>query len=185
MNLSEKIRRVQVIASVTIFLIVLFFCGFSSKFNLLEIELSHWGLESRLSIFWNLTLILLSFSMAINVNQYISTHRRMIMKKTFKNIFLSVFISLFFIGLITLDYELHRLFAYYYFFVFPLAIFLMAYFNRRHILYSEWQIHFCVSLFMIISPVILVYMFNGMAIGEISHSIAAVIWNLWILKKNN
>lgn len=183
MTFVKKLRRIQTISSVIIFAVIFLSCWYVTKFNITEIQLSYWGVENnKLSPFWNITLMILAISMFFNVRHYIKEHKRMIYKGTIYFVFSTVFLSLFLTGMVTMDYKLHNMVAFYYFFVYPFSIFLLSHFNRKTIQYREWLGHLCFSIAMIISPLLFIYFFKGMAISEAIHSAVVLSWSLWILK---
>lgn len=183
MELINKIRKIQTIVSIVIFIITFLFCWYVTDFNLLNIQLSYWGVDANASKYWNGTVMILAASLFFNVDFYVKNHIRMIDIKTIRIAFASVFLSLFLTGLINMHYEIHNLTAVYYFFVLPLTIYLMAYFNRKTIQYKEWLTHIIFSTCMIILPLLSIHVFKGMAISELSHSFIVMLWSIWILKK--
>lgn len=184
MPFVKSIRRSQTIISIIIFIMIFIGCWYVTDFKITEIQLSYWGLESKISSFWNIAVMLISVSMFFNVRYYIMNHNRMIYKKTLYYMFISVFIAQFIIGLVTMNHELHNLVAYYYFFVYPLSIFMLSYLNRKTIQYREWLGNLIFSISMVLLPLIFIHFFKGMAISEISHCVVVLLWSLWILKDN-
>lgn len=183
MDIVNKIRRIQTITSISVFVGVFLFCWHVTNFNIFDIQLSYWGVEMKSSIYWNVTVMLLATSMFFNVDYYVKNHIRMIDKKTIRIGFGTVFLALFITGLVNMHYSLHNITAVYYFFVLPLIIYLMAYFNRKTIQYKEWLGHIIFSTCMIVVPLLFIHIFKGMAISEILHSLIVMAWSLWILKK--
>ena len=75
----------------------------------------------------------------------------------------------------------HNVTAYFYFFAYPLVIFLFAHLNRKHLQYKEWRIHTAFAVAMVVSPLLLIKAFPGMALSETAHSAIVIGWNIWIL----
>jgi hypothetical protein len=78
---------------------------------------------------------------------------------------------------------LHNIPAYFYFFTYPLTIFITAFLNRGDLLYKEWYFHLMASIVMIIIPLLFINFFSGLAIPEITHSIIVSVWNIIITFK--
>ena len=183
MSLINKIRRIQTVVSIVIFVVVFLFCWYVTNFNIFDIQLSYWGVAEKASAYWNGTVMVLAASLLFNVDYYVKNHIRMIDKTILRISFGSVFLSLFLTGYVDMHYYIHNITAVYYFFVLPLTIYLMAYFNRKTIQYKEWLTHIIFSTCMIITPLLFIHLFKGMAISEIAHSVIVMLWSLWILKK--
>ncbi len=184
MNTINKVRRIQSIVSIVIFIIVSVFCWYVTGLNIFDIQLSYWGVELKSSYYWNGTIMVLATSLFFNVDYYVKNHIRMIDKSILRIGFASVFLALFLTGLINMHYYIHNLTAVYYFFVLPLVIYMMAYLNRKTIQYKEWLIHIVFSTCMIVLPLLSIQVFKGMAISELTHSFIVMLWSLWILKKD-
>jgi hypothetical membrane protein len=88
---------------------------------------------------------------------------------------------LFLTGAINLTHTIHDVTAYLYFFSYPLAVFLLAHFNRKHMQYKEWKHHTIFAVAMVVSPLLALKFFPGMAIPETIHTVIVIGWNLWIL----
>jgi hypothetical protein len=73
---------------------------------------------------------------------------------------------------------IHNLSAGFYFFFYPLTIFLFSYINRKGLSYKDWSYKVALSVSMAIIPMILLSLFKGMAIAEISHTILVIIYNI-------
>lgn len=177
----RRFRRVQTIVSITVFILVFLLCWNLTGFNLRDIQLSYWGVDSKMGWFWNICLVMLSFSIYFNVYHYIKTHKRIEYKRGLQMVFLLVSLSLFLIGAVNMHHWLHNVAAVFYFFAYPLAIFLLAHFNRKHLQYKEWKYHLIASVSMVVGTLLFLSLFHGMAISETVHIGIAIIWNLWIL----
>ena len=183
-NLIYSIRRFQTVASIIIFVMAFALCWASTKFNLTEIQLSTWSTEGFVGTIWNMSLMLLGITVLLNQWHWIKSHRRISNKLFSQILFLTSGVSLFFTGFFNLNYPiLHNIFALYYFFSYPLIIFTVAYVNRKSMLWSNWMHMTILSTAMISIPMILIPIWNGMAISELVHSILVIYWNLWILIK--
>lgn len=179
----EKFRRIQTIVSSSLFVVIFFFFLFSSEYNILDIQLSYWGAFDKLKWLWNGLLILLSISIYFNASQYLNLHKNLKFKKLINIGFIFLCAMLFLTGLFNLNYRIHTVSAYIYFFTFPLLIFSISHFNSRTLPYREWLWNLILACAMLILPLIFLKIFKGMAISETIHSFLAITWNIWILTK--
>lgn len=178
----RRFRTIQTIISIILFIAVFLFCWNTTGFNLQNIQLSYFGVDNRFSWLWNACLIVLSISIYINVFLFIKYHARKLIYKNFLHaMFFLVSSCLFLTGAVDMHHPIHNTVAYVYFFAYPLAVFLLAHFNRKHLQYKEWKTHLIFSVAMVVVPLIFLKWFYGMAIAEIIHSSIVMLWNLWIL----
>lgn len=177
----KKFRRTQTISSIVIFFLVFAICWYVTKFSIKDIQLSYWGIEGNIGWLWNSCLATVSISMCFNVYHYIEGHPRIQFKKILQNIFIIVYLSLFLTAIIDMNHESHKITALFYFFAYPMSIFIFAHLNRKLLKYKEWLIHTSISVSMAVISLLLIHIFNGMAIAETAHGIIAVGWNLWLL----
>lgn len=179
-DLVRIIRRTQTIISIILFFIVLGFCWEVTGLDVKSIQLSHWGGSNmEYGWLWNSIVILLSVSIFFNNILFIKKHTRLKKKNVPYILFSFVAISLFFVGTFSLDYGLlHDIPAWFYFFTYPLSIFVMAYLNRDSLLYKEWFTHLIFSITMILLPLMFISFFDGLAVSEIAHSIIVSVWNI-------
>lgn len=177
----KKFRRTQTIASIVIFFLVFSICWYVTKFKIEDIQLSYWGIETKIGWLWNSCLAIISLSMCFNVYHYIDLHPRIHFKKTLQKIFIIVYMSLFLTAIVDMSHESHKITAFFYFFAYPLSIFTFAHLNRKLLKYREWFIHTAIAVSMAVISLLLIPLFNGMAIAEMAHGAIAVGWNLWIL----
>lgn len=178
----SKLRHFQMVFSLVLFALVTALCWVVTGFDITKIEISAWGGASKIWWIWNGCLMLLSITILFNVIIHIRRHRKMKYKGLFYFLFAVTSISLFLIGLFPVQYgKLHAAAAYVYFFAYPLAIFGMAFLNRRALAYEEWVKHTMLSIIMITVPVIFIQMFEGKAVAEILHSVVVGIWNISLL----
>ena len=83
------------------------------------------------------------------------------------------------VGMYNMDwYIIHTLSAGLYFFFYPLTIFLFSYLNRKNLSYKDWSQKVGISVTMAIVPMILMSLFNGMAIAEMAHTLMVIIYNI-------
>jgi hypothetical membrane protein len=179
-DLVRIIRRTQTIISIILFFIVLVFCWEVTGLDVKSIQLSHWGGSNmEYGWLWNSIVVLLSISIFFNNILFIKKHTRLKKKNVPYILFSFVAISLFFVGAFSLDYGLlHDIPAWFYFFTYPLSIFVMAYLNRDSLLYKEWFTHLIFSITMILLPLMFISFFDGLAVSEIAHSIIVSVWNI-------
>ena len=186
-DLVDTIRKLQTVISILIFFLVFAFCWSATDFKIDEIQLSAWGSESSPITYniWNSVIVLLSVSIMINVSYFIHKHVRLKQKKIPYIFFGFVSLCLSLVGFFSVDYKvIHNLAAWSYFFLFPLAIFTMAYINRESLLYREWFTHLLFSIIMIVLPLTVINLFEGMAIPETLHTITVCVWNIYVTFKN-
>src|SRR5438552_3393740 len=124
---------------------------------------------------------MLSISIYYNAYHFIESHNRVQYKKFLQILVFIVSGCLFVTGAINMHYWIHNVVAAVYFFAYPLAIFLLAHFNRKHLQYKEWKTHLLISVAMVICPLLFIELFHGMAIPETIHCCIVMSWNLWIL----
>jgi hypothetical membrane protein len=179
-DLVRIIRRTQTIISIILFFIVLVFCWEVTGLDVKKIQLSYWGgSDMKYGWMWNSIVVLLSLSIFFNNILFIKKHTRLKKKNVPYILFSFVAISLFFVGTFSLDYGLlHDIPAWFYFFTYPLSIFVMAYLNRDSLLYKEWFTHLIFSITMILLPLMFISFFDGLAVSEIAHSIIVSVWNI-------
>lgn len=185
-ELINKIRKLQTIFSILIFVIIFILCWNVTKFEITEIQLSKWSNFEGIGTIWNASLILLSISMAINQILWVKHNHRLTKKRLLSSLFILVSIFLFFTGIFNIsERELHNFFAFSYFFSYPFVLFLAAYLNRMNIQWNQWMHIIIISILMIVLPISFMNIFNGFAISEILHTILVAYWNIWILKEVN
>jgi hypothetical protein len=182
MNL-QRFRKSQNIFSTIIFLGVFSFFASTTKFKLTDIQLSYWGVNNQFSWVWNISIAILSISFYYNYKSYLTSNSRLSLPILIKILFLSTFVCLFLTGIIDMRFAVHNLFAFTYFFAYPLAIFLLAHFNSKNLPYSEWLIHLSFSILITVIPLSIIPLHKGFAYPEMSHSVLIMLWNVWILTK--
>lgn len=184
-DLVSIIRRTQTIISILLFFVVMFFCWKVTDLELNKIQISYWGdPKMKYGWLWNSIIVLLSISIFINNIFFIKKHTRL-GKKTIPYICFSIVaLSLFLLGIFHIGYDnLHDIPAWTYFFIYPLSIFIMAYLNRKTLLYREWFTHLIFSVVMIILPLMSITISQGLGIAEIVHSVIVSVWNIHVAFK--
>ncbi len=184
-DLVSIIRRTQTIVSILLFFIVMFFCWKVTDLELDKIQLSYWGdPEMEYGWLWNSIIVFLSISILINNIFFIKKHSRL-SRKTIPYICFTIVAScLFLLGIFHVGYDaLHDVPAWIYFFAYPLSIFIMAYLNRKTLLYREWFTHLIFSIVMIIIPLMSITVAEGLGIAEIVHSVIVSAWNIHVAFK--
>jgi hypothetical membrane protein len=181
-DLVNIIRKTQTLVSVLLFLIVLIFFWDVTDFKIQEIQLSHWGGDGvKYSWLWNSIIILLSITILFNNIFFLKKHSRLKYKTIPYFLFTVVGVSLFMVGFFNLNHSIiHNIFAYIYFFLYPLSIFIMAHLNRSYLVYKEWLTHLLLSVIMMVVPLSFIGFFEGLAISETIHSIIVCSWNVII-----
>lgn len=182
MGVFYKVRKYQTVVSVFLFFTIGVFCYFYNGFSLIDIQLSYWGGNiSRTKYLWNGIIIFLSLSVLFNSFRYIDSDNSLRWKKTSKFLFGLISFFLFMVGIFNIDHlYIHNIFAYLYFIMYPLVIFIFTYLNRFFLRYVDWLFNIFVSVIMIIAPLIFMFIYDGMAIAEILHIVLVIIWNLRI-----
>lgn len=179
----KRFRRIQTTASIILFIGVFFLCWYVTKFNIKEIQLSYWGVESGLGWIWNSCIMLLAVSIFMNIYYFITQHTRLHDRYTplLKTSFILISLLLFITGAVDMTHWLHQITARVYFFTYPMAIFLFAHLNRKYLQYREWRIHTSFAVCMVAFPLLAINFFPGMAIAEMVHSTFVIGWNIWLL----
>jgi Protein of unknown function (DUF998) len=178
----KKFRMLQVVFSTVIFFAIFLYFFFTTNFKFTDIQLSYWGSKSSHPWIWNASLITLSISMVYNVYTYINSFNNLVFKNLIILFFISLNASLFLVGLFSMRYYIHNILAVYYFFGYPLAIFLFAHFNYSKIPVRVWKINLIFSIMMVVLPLSVIKFFHGMAISETIHSMIMIGWNYWIIE---
>ena len=178
----KNIRQIQSIISALLFISVSIFCWYFSGFDITQIQLSNWG-DGVVAVIWNTSVCLFSISIFVNSFLYIKNHLRIKYKKLLYLLFGFISINLFIVGFYNLHHEIHNYSAYLYFFLYPLSIFIHSYLNRSNLTYKDWKEKVILSIVMTTVPLFMIFLFKGMAIAEISHTILVMIWNIKIALK--
>jgi len=185
MNLA-KFRKVQVIASTLTFCLVFVYFFLTSPRVFTDIQLSFWGVHSSHSWLWNSIVSVLAISMFINVHHYLWSFEKLKMRKHLIRLFGIVSIALFLTGAFNANFFIvHNASAFFYFFMCPLAIFLISHFNSKNMSYAAWKNHILFSVAILCIPISLLFFFKGMAISESVHSFLILLWNYYILNENS
>ena len=180
----KQFRKIQMILSSLLFIGIFSFFYATTNFKITHIQLSYWGVDNPYAWLWNSLLVLLSFSMLFNIYSYLDAHPRLQFRTVYKCIFFGVCFSLFLTGMLPMNHPWHYTVAWAYFFSFPIGIMSLAYFNSQNFLIREWRMHLIASASLVIVPSICVFIFKGMAMGEITHSSLILLWNLYLLKNH-
>jgi hypothetical protein len=182
-RLIRMVRRSQTYVSILLFLIVFFFCWKFAHLDIRDIQLSNWGKSGWIGKLWNTAVCGFAISIAANSFLYLRSAYRLRHRRPFYWLFGFLSTCLFFVGFFNIDYRLiHNVSAGLYFFFYPLTIFLLAYFNRKHMAYSNWMRKVALSVCMAVFPILLMSMFKGMAIAEIAHTLLVIIYNIMIAR---
>lgn len=177
----KKFRKIQTISSVVLFVVIFIFCWKITKFNLFKIQLSYFGIDKKIGLWWNFILIVMGISTFINVWYYIHYNNRLVKKQLFYVLFGVISAFLIITGAVTMHHKIHDYVAWLYFFLYPLFIYMLAFINKKYIQYKEWLGHLIFSTFMIGLPLIFIHFFKGLAVSECLHSGTVLGWNLWLL----
>lgn len=178
--INKRFNQLQTILSITLFLVVFFICYHTTNKDLEKIPLSYFGAYNKFKFFWNLILMILSYSIYMNIRHFIY-HHAFRHKREFKLIFFVLSGCLFLVALIPIPSIIHSVAAYMYFFGYPLAIFIMVQDNRGHLNKLDWTIYTFLSVAMMLIPLICLQLFVGKAYAEISNVLIMIIFNLLIL----
>lgn len=183
-RLIRMIRRSQTYISILSFLIVFFFCWRFANLDIREIQLSNWGKSGWIGTVWNTAVCGFAISIATNSFLYLRS-ARLKYRKAFYWLFGFLSACLFSVGFFNIDYILiHNASAGLYFFFYPLTIFMLAYFNRKILPYSEWLQMLLLSTSMALFPILLMSMFKGKAMAEIAHTALAILYNIKIARND-
>jgi hypothetical membrane protein len=179
----EKLTKYQSFICSFLFISVFILFASITKFKITEIQLSHFGAYTDYNLLWNLTIMILSISIYYNFKNYLDSKSKIFLKDFFLDFAYFMSLCLFIVGFIPMPSMIHTICAYFYFFFYPLFIYLFAYFNRLK-LKESWYL-FIISLLMIIIPLIFIPMFKGKAYSEIIHSFFMIIFHVFINRKAN
>ena len=129
MNMRKKILKIKKIHSLlssTLFFIVLLFCIYNvSELDIQNISLSQYGIDSRTSIIWNISLFILGLLLYIQSLKNIFRYH--IHDKISSNLTVIFTISTVFLlltALVDMNYKIHNFFAVSYFIGYTVSIFL-------------------------------------------------------------
>jgi len=180
----KLLRKLQLVVSSSIFILVfLYFLLFNNQYNIYDIQLSYWGKYSyQHSIFWNLSIDILAVSMYINIISYLKSRTKLNYKKIIYFLFLIDCFALFLTGLVDMSFKIHTYFAFFYFLLTPLLIFLLGHLNSKTISLKEWKTHIFLSVLLVLLPIIPIPFLKGLAIPELLHSSILLFWNFRINK---
>ena len=183
-RMIRLIRRSQTYISVLLFAFVFFFCWKTTNLDITKIELSKWGQSGFIALLWNGAVLLFSLSFAVNSWLYMRVHKRLKHRKKFYLLFACLPMALAVVGLFDAFSHpyIHSIAAGLYFFVYPLAVFLFAHFNRKKMHYSQWTIHITLAVLMAIAPISFMLMFKGKAIAETIHTLLVIAYNVMIAR---
>ena len=177
------IRRSQTYISILLFLIVFFFCWKFAHLDIRDIQLSNWGKSGWIGTVWNTAVCGFAISIAINSFLYLRSASRLRLTRMFYWLFGFLSACLFIVGFFNIDYRMiHNVSAGLYFFFYPLTIFLLAYLNRKYMTYYDWLQMVILSTSMAVFPILLMWMFKGMAIAEMAHTLLVIIYNIKIAR---
>jgi hypothetical membrane protein len=183
-RLINIVRMSQTIIAVLLFFSVFVLCWWQTGFYLTDIQLSEWGKSGHLSYIWNSVICALGISTFINSILYINKSNRIKTKWLSYFMFTLVSLALFCTGFFNLNWGiLHIWSAWVYFFIYPLVIFIHTHLNRKHLHYKDWRSGMILSISMILIPLSIINLFNGVGISETIHIIFVIIWNLKIAFK--
>lgn len=182
-DLINRIRQLQLLLSIVIFIGITIVSWLVTGFDITEIQISAWGAHGPTSWLFNGSIILVSIAIWFNVVVWILHHKRLKYKSYFYTLFTLLTGCLVMVGSFpTGQYHLlHDVPAVIYFFCYPMTIFFMAFVNRKEIQYREWIRHLMFSVMMILIPLSLLAGFKGMAISEIIHTTIVGFWNISLL----
>jgi len=177
------VRRSQTYISILAFLAVFFVCWKFTHLDITQIQLSNWGKSGWIGKLWNTAICGFAISIFANSALYLKSASRLRYKNAFYALFALLSASLFMVGFFNIDHmAIHNVSAGLYFFFYPLTIFMLAYFNRKCMHYSEWLAMMLLSASMAAFPMMLMAVFKGKAIAEIAHTALAIVYNIKIAR---
>lgn len=183
-RMIRLIRRSQTYISVLLFTFVFFFCWKTTNLDITKIELSKWGQSGFIALLWNGAVLLFSLSIAVNSWLYMRGHKRLKHRRKFYLLFACLPMALAVVGLFDAFSHpyIHTIAAGLYFFVYPLAVFLFAHFNRKKMHYRQWVIHITLAVLMAVAPISFMLIFKGKAIAETIHTLLVIVYNVMIAR---
>tara|TARA_A100001037_G_scaffold218541_1_gene196451 strand:+ start:5549 stop:6127 length:579 start_codon:yes stop_codon:yes gene_type:complete len=182
----RKLRKFQLSFATFIFLFILVYCWTITDYQITEIQLSKFGVHNDVKHWWNISMVLIAHFILRNVSTFLDENQRIKHGRIWKQFFGLGCLGLAIVGIVPMDpvgFDLHDLAAWGYFFLFPLTILSMAFFERKNIQHSEFLNHVILAALMAVLPSILFDIFHGLAIPELLHSSIVLYWNLYIFLK--
>lgn len=184
-ELIKIVRKAQTWISILLFLGVFLISWKFTNFDIREIELSKWGKRGWIGRIWNTAVCTFAISIFINSFYYLKNNNRVKYKKIFYWLFGFLSLCLFSVGFFNMNWGVvHNTFAGLYFFFYPFTIFLYSYLNRKYLSYKDWRHKVIISISMAVFPIILLSLFKGMAIAEISHTTLVIIYNIKLSRQD-
>lgn len=184
-RLIRMVRRSQTYISILAFVAVFFICWKFTHLDITQIQLSNWGKSGWVARLWNTAVCGFAISIFANSALYLRSATRLKYRNAFYALFGILSASLFMVGFFNIDHmTVHNISAGIYFFFYPLTIFVLAYFNRKFMSYSDWLAMMVLSASMAAFPVALMGAFKGKAIAEIAHTILAIVYNIIIARRD-
>lgn len=182
MSLKDKIlqfKKTHATISIVIFTALICFCLFSApSLSLTTISLSKFGVSTGINYIWNIGLfimgIILYSSVLKNIYLY---HKDHIINNRLTLSFTIGTVMLLLTALIDMSYPIHNITAVLYFIGYTFSIFLFGY----KLLESDFRMgmtSIIMSICSMIIPVVTLFIFPGLAIPEIIHTIFIFLWDI-------
>ena len=182
----RKLRKFQIFLATFIFLITIVYCWNVTDYDITEIQLSKFGIHENSKHWWNISMVLISHFILRNICSFLDENQRIKRNRVWKQLFGLSCLGLAIVGIVPMEagiFDLHDVAAWGYFFMFPMAILFMAFFERKNIQHSEFLHHTWTAAAMSFLPIIAFEFFHGFAIPEMIHSLIVLYWNLYIFFK--
>ena len=131
-------------------------------------------------------MVLIAHFILRNISSFLEENQRIKYGRIWRQVFGLSCLGLAIVGIVPMEsgtLDIHDIAAWSYFFMFPLTILLMAFFERKNIQHGEFLHHVITAAIMAILPSIIYDLFKGAAVAEVSHSLIVLYWNAYIFIK--
>lgn len=182
MSIRDKVirfKKIHATTSLIIFTFLVTYCLMSlPEFNLSDISLSRFGISEGTYLVWNIGLFILGVVLYLSVmrNVYLY-HKDKIINKRLTVLFAVSTVMLLFTAIVDMRFSIHNILAILYFVGYTLSIFLFGY----KLLESDFRMgmtSICVAIASMIVPILSLFVFPGLAIPEIVHTLFIFLWDL-------
>lgn len=170
-----KIKKIHSVVSSILFIFLLFFCIYNANdLNIYDISLSRFGVYPKTYLIWNIGLFILGIILYVHSLRHVIKYH----KDTSTSISTMFTLSTIFLlttASVNMSYSIHNWTAISYFLGYIISIFLFGF----KLLPSDFRIGITSIIIAILSvflPLIGLYIFKGLAIPEIIHTLCIFLW---------
>ena len=182
MSLRDKVvkfKRLHATASLVIFTFLISYCVIQlPDLNLSDISLSRFGISDGTYLIWNAGLFIMGIILYLSVMRNIFLyHKDQIINRRLTGLFVVSTFFLLLTAIIDMRFEIHNVLAIMYFVGYTLSIFLFGY----KLLETDFRMGMTsviVAICSMIIPILSIFIFPGLAIPEIVHTIFILLWDI-------